>query len=148
VNGAFTVSVPDMSLSGPSVYYSATVLAQGISILGPGYSFLQPHGTSSGIDDYCQNGVCNFDAVLPNLPMPWVGYPSLVIQVQSSWNDAVYTASLMGNHITPFVVADAPIVNFDTGGLSLSVLKIALDSSLSARTINVQNLAVGARFMI
>jgi len=80
--------------------------------------------------------------------MPWVGYPSLVIQVQSSWNDAVYTASLMGNHITPFVVADAPIVNFDTGGLSLSVLKIALDSSLSARTINVQNLAVGARFMI
>jgi hypothetical protein len=148
VNGAFTVALPDMSLSSPTVCYAVTVLAQGISILGPGYSCLQPHDLSTGIDDYCQNGVCNFDAFLPSLPVPSVEYPNLVIQVQSSWNDAVYTASLMGNPLTPLVFSDAPVLTFDTAGQSLAALKIALNSGISARTINVTNLAVGARFLI
>lgn len=78
-NGAFTILVPDSVLAYPTeVCYSITITdnASGNSILGPGYTCVQPAGSGgaiSGSQAWCTAGTggagatCNFDNFLPVL---------------------------------------------------------------------------------
>lgn len=64
--GAFTLpNVPDTALSTPAnLCYSVSVRSQnGLQVLGPGFSCVQPAANNS----WCTSGVCNFDSFTPNL---------------------------------------------------------------------------------
>jgi hypothetical protein len=66
-NGAFTLTnVPDTSLTIPkNICFAVTVRSNnGLQMLGPGYSCVQPAANNS----WCTSGVCNFDLLAPNLP--------------------------------------------------------------------------------
>lgn len=73
--GAFSITVPDVIVASPqSTCYRVTALLNGVNVLGPGYTCVQPHATAMSTGDWCQSGVCNFDAYVPNLaPVSLVG---------------------------------------------------------------------------
>jgi hypothetical protein len=77
-NGAFTIQIADSGQTKPAnVCFSVTITdnVSGASVLGPGYTCMQPMGafgatpatfcTASGVSG--QGGTCNFDLFVPNL---------------------------------------------------------------------------------
>jgi hypothetical protein len=74
-NGAYSMTLPDTTLTLPeNICFSVKLITANGSVLGPGYSCVQPHGTSTGDGDWCAAGTCNFDNYAPNLPaLPQVG---------------------------------------------------------------------------
>jgi hypothetical protein len=70
VDGAFTVTLPDTTLTNPAnVCFNITARDKaGNSLLGPGYTCVQPHAAATSSGDWCQAGVCDLDNYIPNLP--------------------------------------------------------------------------------
>jgi hypothetical protein len=65
-NGAFSINLPDTSITAPAnVCLSTTVIdnSTGSSVLGGGYTCLQPTSVNAG---WCSGTICNFDLYVPN----------------------------------------------------------------------------------
>ena len=70
VHGAYALYLPDTTLTSPAnICFSGTAIdtATGYSLLGPGYTCIQPHGTATGSGDWCQASACDFDLYSPSL---------------------------------------------------------------------------------
>ena len=68
-SGAFSLTLPDTTLTTPAnICFSVTLNTANGSVLGPGYTCVQPHGTSTGSGDWCASGACSFDSYAPYLP--------------------------------------------------------------------------------
>lgn len=67
-NGAFSLPLPDTSLTNPANVCFAASLADNVTgqnVLGAGYSCVQPSSASSA-SSWCTATTCNFDAYVPN----------------------------------------------------------------------------------
>jgi hypothetical protein len=145
--GVFTLTLPDVSLTSPqNICYSVTATVKGKSVLGLGYSCVQPHGTATGESDWCQAGVCNFDNYVPNLP----AIPTLyqAPDVITALNTLVAQLIAGGTPPSPQKLTDAASVTMATGGAALSEATLQLTSAYSTRTLNIAGLAVGSKFVI
>jgi len=89
-NGAFTVNLPDTTLT----YPANICFAMSGASLPAGYSCLQPHGTPTGSGDWCQAGGCNLDNYLPNLA------PQLPTTVTTSINNLTGQFNFIGNGVS------------------------------------------------
>src|SRR5690348_1186267 len=69
-NGAFSLTLPDTSMTEPAnVCFSTTVIdnVSGQQVLGSGYGCVQPEYNTTQPNNWCVNGACNFDNYEPNL---------------------------------------------------------------------------------
>jgi hypothetical protein len=127
--GAFSVTLPDVSLGNPqNVCYAVTVAAQGKTMLGGGYKCVQPHGTAVNSGDWCQANVCNFDHYTPNLtaqPLMYVAPPAAQI-----------------------MLTDAATVTLANANRLYSAFTLPLNASIPARTLNVTGLTAGNTFAV
>jgi hypothetical protein len=153
-SGAFTMTLPDTTLtSPPNICFAVTLNTANGSVLGPGYTCLQPHATALGSSDWCQAGICNFDNYTPSLPaLPlYYGSPDMM----TMWNQMVSQNIAAGNSLTPQTLTDAAVVTFNATNPTLNVATLPLyDSTINvldgvtSRTINMTGLVAGARFGI
>jgi hypothetical protein len=70
VNGAFSLTLPDTTRTNPQnmcFAVGASELYTKTSLLGEGYSCVQPHYTSQQSGDWCDSGQCDFDNYIPGL---------------------------------------------------------------------------------
>ncbi len=152
-NGAFSVQLSDVSLTNPpDLCYLVTLSTSKSSALGPGYTCVQPHGTSNGAGDWCASNVCNFDVLAPYLPVVPSATMDLLATVQNGWNGAVQTAILMGTPPQVLPLADASVITLPTTvsgtHYTLSAFIVALTATISTRTLNLTGLTAGDRFLI
>jgi hypothetical protein len=107
-NGVFSLLVPDTALTNPAnVCFNVTVLdnVSGNSILGAGYSCVQPAGSGTavtGSQAWCTastatvGGTCNFDAYPPNLAAMVLTQTGLTLNSSVLSPGCTPTASLSG----------------------------------------------------
>jgi hypothetical protein len=68
-NGAFSLTLPDTSMTSPlNVCFAVTVIDNnsGNNLLGPGYGCVQPAYTATSPSSWCANGACDFDDYVPD----------------------------------------------------------------------------------
>jgi hypothetical protein len=155
-NGAFSLTLPDTTLTTPqNICFSVSLNTSNGSVLGAGYSCVQPHGTAVGSNDWCQAGVCNFDNYTPSLPVQPIFYGSP--DMMTMWNTLVSANIAAGNTLTPVTLTDASTVTFNATNATLNAATLPLYNStatpptsdgITARTINMTGLVTGARFLI
>jgi hypothetical protein len=153
-NGAFSLALPDTTLtSPPNMCFAVDLVTANGSVLGAGYTCLQPHATALGANDWCQAGVCNLDNYTPSLPALPLFYGSP--DMQTMWNQMVSQNIAAGNSITPQTLTDAAVVTFNATNPTLNVATLPLYDAtnnvldgVTSRTINMTGLVSGARFGI
>lgn len=155
-NGAFTVQLPDTSLTNPpDICFWVTFSNQKGDNFGDGKGLrcVQPHGTAVDPTDWCQAGVCNFDNYVPAPDSPTqatYGPPDM----STMWNSIVATwLATPGNSVNQIALTDAPTItlNLSSANLSTGVLKFYTGTApdgITARTVNVTGLVTGARFLL
>lgn len=107
-NGAFSLTLPDTSMTSPqNVCFSVTVIdnVSGNRLLGSGYSCVQPAYNTTTPNNWCVNGACNFDNYQPNLAGliisqlgPVGPAPNLAIGTVTVNPNATATASVTGTN--------------------------------------------------
>lgn len=120
VNGAFSLKLPDTSLTNPvNVCFSVTVTDNntGTNLLGPGYGCVQPAANTSTPNNWCQSSVCDFDNYIPNiagLPLTVLSGPAGTIQIGTVTQGATGSSASVTNvgtdaaAILDFVIPTAP----------------------------------------
>jgi hypothetical protein len=143
-NGVFTLNVPATDLTNPqNICFHVTALLKGVSMLGPGYLCVQPHYTATSTGDWCQAGVCNFDAYIPNIPALATEYN--FAQVQTDWNATNGLAAIL-NKPTLGTASLANTTDFDAAGTaSAEATRAEGAEALNAAAISTEtNRAEGA----
>ncbi|MFZ1074829.1 MAG: hypothetical protein WAN50_00415 [Minisyncoccia bacterium] len=158
VSGVFsTTLLPDVTATNPpGVCFRVMAFdSTKTSVLGPGYSCVQPHITPESSSDWCQhatNGIdtiCNLDNYTPNMPsIPLQYAPYSAPDFLSTWNAMVTAYIASGNTLTPTTLTDASTVTYNGNNQSLSVATLPLSNTIGTRTINVSGLTAGSRFAI
>ena len=172
--GAFTINLPDVSLTNPpNICFSVVAKETGTGdrLLAPGgYTCLQPHGTPQGSSDWCQidstTGAprCNFDAYIPTFSAPTALYgpPDLM----TMWNMLVVT----NGPVSSSTAVDSAVVTFNAAGAPMSAFTLplytpagpsnncgndgvlplcyAVADGITTRTVNVTGLVAGNYFSI
>jgi hypothetical protein len=167
-NGAFTIALPDVSLTNPpNICFSVVAKETGTGdrLLAPGgYACLQPHGTPQGTSDWCQADGCHFDAYVPTFSAPTALYgpPDLM----TMWNMLIAT----NGPVSTSTAVDSPVVTFNAAGAPMSAFTLPLYTpagpsnncgsdgilplcyatadGITARTINVIGLTAGTYFAV
>lgn len=125
-NGVFTLTLPDTSLTTPkNVCYIVTAINSvgNQQALGPGFTCVQPHGTSTGAGDWCASGACNFDNYAPNI----AGLPTQYIYLQGSGFLPLSGGSLSGpltlaaDPTNPLGAATKEYVDNSSGGRGTTI---------------------------
>lgn len=175
-NGAFSISLPDVTLTNPpNICFSVTLKTGSGSGLGPGYDCVQPHGTPNGSNDWCQivNGspVCDFDNYVPDLTWTQQNLPT-VQQVPhdmlDAWNAMVEANSASGGTTPVTTFTDSATVTWNATGAALNAAQLPLFScsqsgtsfpctgsgnagisdGLTSRTLNMTGMVTGARYLL
>jgi hypothetical protein len=97
-NGAFTLTLPDTSLTSPTnICFSASLVTGSGQVLGAGYSCMQPTANNS----WCASGICNFDNYVPaTSPQPTINYVPTINGVAGPWTMTGAGASCNGSTLT------------------------------------------------
>ena len=163
VAGAFSVTLPDVTLTNPAnICFNVTAKRTGVSVLGPGYTCVQPHGTPTGPTDWFQvvNGttVCNFDDYVPVLTPSQTAFPALppAPDMVTVWNSMVSANIASGNTTTVTTLTDAATVTWNAANPTLNTANLQLftqgppstKDGLNARAVNLTGMVAGGRYML
>ena len=152
-NGAFTLQLPDTSLTNPpDICFWATFSNKAGDTFGDGkgYHCVQPHATAESDTDWCQAGVCNFDNYVPPTDVSTEanhGPPDMM----TMWNSIVTQwLSTPGNTVQQLTPTDGSSITANLNGAALSAitLKLTAPDGILTRTLNVTGLTAGARFVV
>jgi hypothetical protein len=132
-NGAFSITLPDTNTTNPiNVCFAVTVTdnVTGDSVLGPGYSCVQP-GSQTANASWCTGSplVCNFDNYVPN-------NPALPITTISGGGESTFNGGSVTNGITAPSLTAGYNNSLQLGTLSQgSYAALSLNASLNQTTI-------------
>ncbi|MGB0123212.1 MAG: hypothetical protein WA419_12655 [Silvibacterium sp.] len=124
VNGAFSLTLADTSLTSPTnVCFSVTVInnVSGQNVLGPGYGCVQPAYNTTSPNNWCSSGSCNFDNYIPRLPaLPVSTFPNLTVgSVSTVAPGSAPTAAIAGNNPSYTLNLGIPTPNFSLGTMTV-----------------------------
>jgi hypothetical protein len=134
--GAFTMTLPDVEqTTPPGICFSATLSTNHGSVLGPGYTCVQPHGTPTGSSDWCQyvSGTsgpvkCNFDNLEPVYTPAQTAFPALppAPDMVSMWNSLVDATIAGGGSVGVSTLTDASTVAWSTTNPAMNAANLFL----------------------
>jgi hypothetical protein len=111
-SGAFNITLPATDIANPKfICFRVTAYSGGASVLGPGYSCVQPHATSTGPSDWCQPSGCDFDKYVPDLA------PQALVQVgpQGAQGTPGITPTFAVGTVTGLSAGSTPTVSVSGG---------------------------------
>jgi hypothetical protein len=175
-SGAFSTTLPNVQLTNPSgVCFVTTLVTNNGSVLGPGFSCVQPHSVPTGPTDWCQlvNGSpqCDLDDYVPVLTPAQTNYPSLPAppDMTTMWNDIVAENIAAGYIAGQTTLTDSSTVTWNAAAPTLNAAVLPLytpagpsnncgqsgrpsctaqPDGISTRTINVTGMVAGARYLL
>lgn len=174
-NGAFSISLPDVTLTTPpNICFSVTLKTGAGAGLGPGYGCVQPHGTPTDSTDWCQlinsAPVCNFDNYAPSLTWSQSNLPTVQQQpdMLNAWNAMIAANVAAGHTATSTTITDAATLTWSATNSTLNAAQlflytcsnsasgalpqysgcIAASDGIASRTINLTGMVTGARYLL
>ncbi len=164
--GAFSTTLPNVLLTNPpGLCFVTTLVTNNGSVLGPGFTCVQPHSVPTGPTDWCQlvNGSpqCDLDNYVPVLTPAQTNYPSLPAppDMTTMWNDIVAENIAAGYVAGRTALTDAAVVTWNAAAPTLNAAVLPLytpglsgapsaPDGISARTVNVTGMVAGARYLL
>lgn len=143
-NGAFSISLPDVTLTDPpNICFSVTLKTGSGSGLGPGYGCLQPHATANGPNDWCQSGTCSFDRFVPQLTSAQTNFQAIPGTITDLPQILLRSAPE-----TQTALTDAATITVNTGGSMFEAYSLTLNPGLLVRTLNAAGMATLSAFSL